>query len=94
MSFPAKHLNEGEEIVIDTHPHWWYLAGPTAAVVVVLSGALTVVVVGSPAWAGCEAAGAGFSVLLEHDTAANTTTNAHARIFTDFMDAFLNRLKC
>ena len=51
MSFPAKHLNDGEEVVIDVHPHWWYLAGPVAAVMVAVAGALTLVVVGAPAWA-------------------------------------------
>lgn len=26
MAFPEKMLNEGEEVVIDTHPHWWAFA--------------------------------------------------------------------
>jgi uncharacterized membrane protein YdbT with pleckstrin-like domain len=51
MTFPAKHLNDGEEIVIDIHPHWWYLAGPVAVVAILLAGALTMVVVGTPRWA-------------------------------------------
>jgi uncharacterized membrane protein YdbT with pleckstrin-like domain len=51
MTFPAKHLNDGEEIVIDVHPHWWYLAGPVAAVTIAVAGALTLAVVGAPAWA-------------------------------------------
>jgi uncharacterized membrane protein YdbT with pleckstrin-like domain len=34
-------LNEGEEIVLDLRPHWWFLVGPTAAVV----GAILVVIV-------------------------------------------------
>jgi uncharacterized membrane protein YdbT with pleckstrin-like domain len=36
MSFPTKLLNEGEEVVLDLRPHWWYLSGPVALVVVAL----------------------------------------------------------
>ncbi len=25
MSYPLKHLNEDESILIDRHPHWWFL---------------------------------------------------------------------
>ncbi|HEY8546299.1 MAG TPA: PH domain-containing protein [Acidimicrobiales bacterium] len=31
MPFPRKLLNEGEEIVLDLHPHWWYFAVQLAA---------------------------------------------------------------
>ena len=34
MPFPRKFLNDEEDIVLDLHPHWWYLAGPIVAVVV------------------------------------------------------------
>lgn len=34
MPFPRKLLNEGEDIILDLHPHWWYFAGPVAATVV------------------------------------------------------------
>jgi hypothetical protein len=37
MSFPTKLLNEGEEVVLDLRPHWWYLSGPVALVVLVLA---------------------------------------------------------
>jgi uncharacterized membrane protein YdbT with pleckstrin-like domain len=40
MAFPTKLLNEGEQIVLDLHPHWWFLAPPVAAVVVVLAGTI------------------------------------------------------
>lgn len=33
MPFPRKLLNEGEDIVLDLHPHWWFFAGPVAATV-------------------------------------------------------------
>ena len=25
MSLPKKHLYNDEEVVLDMHPHWWYL---------------------------------------------------------------------
>ena len=31
MAFPRKLLNEGEDVVLDLHPHWWFLAKPAAA---------------------------------------------------------------
>ncbi|HSS09043.1 MAG TPA: PH domain-containing protein [Acidimicrobiales bacterium] len=40
MPFPAKLLGEGEEVVLDLHPHWWLLSGPVAAVMVVLAGTI------------------------------------------------------
>ena len=36
MAFPTKLLNDGEQVVLDLHPHWWFLAPPVAAVVVTL----------------------------------------------------------
>ncbi len=38
MTFPKKHLNDGETIALDMHPHWWYFAEPA------LSLAATIVV--------------------------------------------------
>ena len=34
MPFPRKFLNDEEDIVLDLHPHWWFLFGPIVAVVV------------------------------------------------------------
>ncbi len=31
MPFNRKLLNEGEEIALDLHPHWWFFAQPAAA---------------------------------------------------------------
>lgn len=31
MAFPKKLLNEGEEIILDLHPHWWFLVPQLAA---------------------------------------------------------------
>ncbi|HEY8525077.1 MAG TPA: PH domain-containing protein [Acidimicrobiales bacterium] len=33
MAFPRKLLNDEEEIALDLHPHWWFFAGPLAALV-------------------------------------------------------------
>jgi uncharacterized membrane protein YdbT with pleckstrin-like domain len=42
MPFPKKYLNEGEEIILDLRPHWFYLAGPVTALVAALIVALVV----------------------------------------------------
>jgi uncharacterized membrane protein YdbT with pleckstrin-like domain len=31
MPYPTKLLNDGEEVVADLHPHWWYFVGPAVA---------------------------------------------------------------
>lgn len=33
MPFPRKMLNEEEDIVLDLHPHWWFLVGPIVATI-------------------------------------------------------------
>jgi uncharacterized membrane protein YdbT with pleckstrin-like domain len=33
VGFPRKYLNEGEEIVLDLRPHWFFFAGPVVALV-------------------------------------------------------------
>jgi uncharacterized membrane protein YdbT with pleckstrin-like domain len=33
MPFPRKLLNDGEDVILDLHPHWWYLAPPVVAIV-------------------------------------------------------------
>jgi len=48
MAFPSKQLNPGEQIVVDTHPHWWYLAGPVSAAAAVLLGAIAALALGAP----------------------------------------------
>jgi len=48
MAFPPKLLNEGETVVLDLHPHWWYLSGPVAVVVVVLAGTIAAQATGAP----------------------------------------------
>jgi|SRR5205085_6043748 len=36
MAFPRKYLNEGEDIVLEQRPHWFFLAGPAAALLLAL----------------------------------------------------------
>ena len=48
MPFPRKYLNEGEDIVVEMRPHWFFLAGPALA----LLGALILLVVVSIRVAG------------------------------------------
>jgi uncharacterized membrane protein YdbT with pleckstrin-like domain len=38
MPFPRKLLNEGEEVVLDLRPHWWFLSKPVGALIVTLIG--------------------------------------------------------
>ena len=40
MPFPRKLLNEGEDIVLELHPHWWYFARPVTGVVVAVVAAI------------------------------------------------------
>ena len=39
MPFPRKFLNDGEDVVLDLHPHWWFFVKPTATFVLLLVGA-------------------------------------------------------
>ncbi|MDA8045408.1 MAG: PH domain-containing protein [Actinomycetota bacterium] len=45
-----KRLVEGENVVVDVRPHWWYLAGPVAILALVIAGAVTALVEGAPTW--------------------------------------------
>jgi uncharacterized membrane protein YdbT with pleckstrin-like domain len=46
VAFPVKLLNDGEQVVLDLHPHWWFLTPPVAAVVVVLVATIAAVAAG------------------------------------------------
>jgi uncharacterized membrane protein YdbT with pleckstrin-like domain len=48
MAFPRKYLNEGEDIVVEMRPHWFFLAGP----IVGLAGAIVLAIVVSSRVAG------------------------------------------
>jgi uncharacterized membrane protein YdbT with pleckstrin-like domain len=40
VGFPKSHLNESEEVILDLHPHWWFLVprGALLLLVLVLGG--------------------------------------------------------
>jgi membrane protein YdbS with pleckstrin-like domain len=44
----SRLLNEGEEVVVSVRPHWWFLTGPVALVVVAIAGAITAGVENAP----------------------------------------------
>lgn len=48
MAFPRKLLNDTEEVVLDLHPHWWFMAKPTAALAVALILGLASLIMGLP----------------------------------------------
>ena len=39
VPFPRKFLNDGEDVVLDLHPHWWYFVKPVATLVLLLVAA-------------------------------------------------------
>lgn len=43
-------LADGEIVVVDVRPHWWFLAGPVAALAAVIAGAVTALVEGVASW--------------------------------------------
>jgi len=49
VPFPARLLNDGEEVAVEVHPHWKFLVAPVAALVAVLAGAIAAAVLGAPA---------------------------------------------
>lgn len=36
MAFPTKMLNDGEQIIIDAHPHWWMFSGVVTRLVLAI----------------------------------------------------------
>ena len=40
MSFPRKFLNDGEDVILDLRPHWWFLTGPIVATAATLVAAI------------------------------------------------------
>jgi uncharacterized membrane protein YdbT with pleckstrin-like domain len=48
MPFPQRLLNDNEEVILDLRPHWWFLSGPTAALVAAIALAIVVAAV----WSG------------------------------------------
>jgi uncharacterized membrane protein YdbT with pleckstrin-like domain len=58
MPFPSRLLHDGEEVLIDVRPHWWYLAGPAVVLAVVIAGGVAVAIESVPSWLDWVAVGA------------------------------------
>lgn len=44
MVYPQRLLNDDETVMVDLHPHWWFLAGPIVALVVSIGAAIATLV--------------------------------------------------
>lgn len=68
MGIPQSHLNDEEEVVLDLHPHWWFLTPRAVLLVVSIALAVTALVIQPEASADVEwyhsAAKWGAAVLL------------------------------
>ncbi|HEU5082329.1 MAG TPA: PH domain-containing protein [Acidimicrobiales bacterium] len=42
MAFPRKLLNADEELVLDLHPHWWFMAKQTLALIAAMAAGILV----------------------------------------------------
>ena len=40
MAYPRRLLDDQESVTVDLHPHWWFLAGPVAAVALSIAAAV------------------------------------------------------
>lgn len=40
VPFPRKLLNEGEDVVLELHPHWWFFVKPAVVLAVAIVGAV------------------------------------------------------
>lgn len=45
MAYPRRLLNDHEGVRVDLHPHWWFLAAPTVAVVAAIGVAVAALTV-------------------------------------------------
>jgi uncharacterized membrane protein YdbT with pleckstrin-like domain len=52
VPFPRKLLNDGEEVVLDLHPHWWFFAPHIAALILSLAIGLGLLAIDGPAAVG------------------------------------------
>jgi len=50
VRYARRLLNEGEEVIVDVRPHWWYLSGPVAILVIVIGGAVVSAIETTPSW--------------------------------------------
>jgi uncharacterized membrane protein YdbT with pleckstrin-like domain len=52
VPFPRKLLNDGEEVVLDLHPHWWFFAPHITALIASLALGLGLLAADAPAAVG------------------------------------------
>jgi len=57
MGYPAKYLSPGEQIALEVHPHWKYLARPASAVAALTGGAFYALATTLARWAEVALAG-------------------------------------
>lgn len=51
MPFPTRLLNEGEQVVLDLRPHWWFLSGPLFWLLVAAAASGVATALEAPSWA-------------------------------------------
>jgi len=51
VAFPRRLLNEGEEVILDLRPHWWFFVGPAALLLLTVVGLVAVAAVTGNDWA-------------------------------------------
>ena len=52
MTFPRRLVHDDEEVLLDAHPHWWQLVGPTLGTVIIVGGCTAIFLIwpGAPRW--------------------------------------------
>src|SRR5262245_43995330 len=48
MAYPREMLHEFEELILDLHPHWWFMAKSIAALVAAAIFAIAMLAIGAP----------------------------------------------
>jgi uncharacterized membrane protein YdbT with pleckstrin-like domain len=51
VTFPRKLLHDDEEVALDLRPHWWFLVGPSLALVVAVGALVALATAGATDWA-------------------------------------------
>ena len=64
MGFPRKLLFEGEDVVLDIRPHWWFFVGPAALLVAALAVLIVAYVNDAAEWAIVAVAGVVLAALV------------------------------